>query len=146
MRAIGLVVVLLMGCAEIKQSLKEELSGGAEPRVDIIDKGEGWVCTLASDMHWSGCWRTADECASGREKTWKEAIAAGDVAVKFGACQKALQASCLTYEKLVMQSNGSAKPEPMYECTPDDASCALYKENIGKDSSYSHVSKCISLK
>jgi len=146
MRVVSLVLALLAGCAEMKQSLKEELSGGAEPRVDIIDKGEGWSCTLASDMHWSGCWRTPDECTAGREKTRKDAIVAGEPMVKFGECQRALQASCLTYEKLVMQSNGSAKPEAMYECTPDDASCAAYKEHIGKDSSYSHVSKCISLK
>jgi len=129
----------------MKQAIRENLAGGAEPRGELIEQGEGWWCYLASNVAWSGCWRTVDKCNDERSQNTQTARTKGE-SITFGACQQAAQAACVTYERMTLQSNGSSKPEPAWDCMPDAMTCSKFAEGLRGDVGNSHVSKCLEVK
>ncbi len=140
--AVLAVVAVGAGCAALKQGLAEA-ENGIEPNLSVIEAGPGWSCYVANERTWSGCWRTAEVCNSERDSN-KTAFNIDTLTFnKWGTCQPAVQAFCLTYEKMEMQANGSAKYVPTYECLPDDLSCSEFAASL---KGQMRVSKCVAVK
>jgi len=146
MRVLSVVVCLFAfaGCAELKQGLKEA-SEGVEPNMQAIPQGQGWFCSIASDMGWHACARTVEDCKADLDNNKKTAMSQGRFDIKFKDCMQAAAAQCFTRNTMEMQSDGSAKPTPGAECMPDQMSCEHLMEDFKKQSKYSRVSKCTSV-
>ena len=135
--------VVVGGCAAFKQGLKDATEG-IQPNAEAIPQGEQWFCYAATEKNWSGCERTLDECNATRKEaqvTYRIDTLSFE---RWGQCQPALQSFCATYEKLTMQSNGSAKYEPYYLCFPDDLACAEAARNPPNGAS--RMSSCAAFK
>jgi len=148
MRSLVTLAVLSLSvtsCALLQQGLKESAEG-IKPDQSVIPQGTGWHCYASSDQAWNGCWRTKEDCFSNWQKNTSEAKKNADTsAIKFGECQPALQASCLTYEEQQAQSDGSAKFVPVAECSPDSVSCEQYGKAMSSKGAM-RVSSCATVK
>jgi hypothetical protein len=143
MRIAAVVCALAFaGCAAMAQGWKEAQEGGAEPNREALPEGTGWHCTVASQVGWSGCERSLDDCKNARGRYMKEAMTQGNFGIKFGECMQAAQVMCTTHNEMKIQSDGTGKPEPYYDCMPDQMNCEHIKESRQKESKNSRVSKC----
>ncbi len=136
------VVAVGAGCAALKQGLADA-ENGIQPDVSIIPAGPGWSCYVATERTWSGCWRTPDDCNAERESNKTTFNIDTMTFKKWGTCNPSAQAYCFTYEKMEMQSNGSAKYVPTWECMPDDLSCSEYAASM---KGQMRVSNCVPVK
>jgi hypothetical protein len=137
------IVSALTGCALLKQGV-QEASEGIEVDRTAIPEGTGWHCYVANERQWSGCWRTAQECNEERDRN-KTAFQIDTLTFqKWGSCNPAATAYCLSFQELETQSDGSAKYMPRYDCMPDDLSCGELSESRARETGKGRVSKCAS--
>jgi hypothetical protein len=143
--AVSLALSSLTGCALLKQGL-EEAKNGIEPNRTAIPEGQGWFCSISSDLTWHSCARTADPCKENLAHNRKQAMLDGRFDLKFKECVSALSATCFTDEEMEMQSNGSAKWAPRSECMPDQICCEALADSYKRRSgTYMRVSKCVAV-
>lgn len=148
LRILAVSLLALSACAALQQGLKDA-TDGIQPDLKLVPEGQGWFCYSSSDLAWNGCWRTKEECFSNWDKNKSDAKNNADTAnIKFGECQPAVQASCLTYEEGQDQPNGSMKFVPVAECSPDSVSCGTFAEALKNrgPAKASRVSSCATVK
>lgn len=136
-----IAVISFAGCAQLKQGWKDATEG-IKPDPAAIPEGTGWSCYVANERIWSGCWRTAEDCNAERERNKVTYQIDTLTFQKWGACNPASQAFCLTQNVMEIQPDGTGKAVPYFDCTPDDLSCSELAETRRTDSSRTRVSDC----
>ena len=135
------LAVAFSSCAALKQGLKDA-SEGIKPNPAAIPEGAGWYCYVANERKWSGCWRTQQECNAERDSNKTFYQVDTFTFQKWGACNPVSQAYCLTSEKMQVQSDGTGKYEPTYDCMPDDLSCSDLSEARLREAGQMRTSSC----
>ncbi|MBT9558133.1 MAG: hypothetical protein IV100_19020 [Myxococcales bacterium] len=145
MRLLSLFTVALSltsGCASMLKSI-DEATKAPGPNLASLPPGPGFTCYTASVATWSGCWRAQGDCEENRKTNVED----GEKdKVQFGACQPALQAACVSFDRMEMQDDGSSKYATMVECLPDERQCEEYRASISKQSGYMSISSCAVVK
>jgi hypothetical protein len=138
---IFVAAVALAGCAQLKQGW-QDATEGIKPDPTAIPEGTGFSCYVANERQWSGCFRTADECNKERDQNKLSFQIDTLTFQKWGACNPASQAFCITFNMMEIQADGTGKSVPHYDCMPDDLSCSELSEGRRRESDKSRVSDC----